>query len=143
MKGQFLCTFTSNDSLSLTIDYLSTYYKIYNNKFYMYTDRDNPNSILLIYNTEDNLRDGLAKNTISINKKKQTNTLYTINALNSLIKLLNNGILDKSYQIDWENYKDILLIVKRFPIEEHSGSESYFEERLVFVKLDFRKSIYL
>ena len=73
MKGQFLCTFTSNDSLSLTVDYLSTYYKIYNNKFYMYTDRDNPYSSVLVYNTEDNLRDGLAKNTISINKKKHTN----------------------------------------------------------------------
>lgn len=143
MKGQFLCTFTSNDSLSLTVDYLSTYYKIYNNKFYMYTDRDNPYSSVLVYNTEDNLRDGLAKNTISINKKKHTNTLYTINALNSLIKVLNNGILDKSYQIDWENYRDVLLIVKRFPADEQSTSEAYFEERLVFVNLDFKKSIYL
>lgn len=143
MKGQFLCTFTSNDSLSLTIDYLSTYYKIYNNKFYMYTDRDNAYSSVLVYNTEDNLRDGLAKNTISINKKKHTNTLYTINALNSLIKVLNNGILDKSYQIDWENYRDVLLIVKKFPADEQSNSELHFEERLVFVNLDFKKSIYL
>jgi hypothetical protein len=109
----------------------------------MYTDRDNPHSSVLVYNTEDNLRDGLAKNTISINKKKHTNTLYTINALNSLIKVLNNGILDKSYQIDWENYRDVLLIVKRFPADEQSTSETYFEERLVFVNLDFKKSIYL
>jgi hypothetical protein len=50
------------------------------------------------------------KDTISINRKKETNTFYSINALNSLIRLLNNGILDKSYMVDWHQYKDILLL---------------------------------
>ena len=48
--------------------------------------------------------------TISIHRKKHTNTLYTINAINELIKSANNGILDKSFKINWENYRNQLLI---------------------------------
>ena len=43
-------------------------------------------------------------------RKKNTNTLYTINALNNLIRLLNNGVLDTSYQVDWENYRNTMLL---------------------------------
>ena len=34
----------------------------------------------------------------------------SINALNNLIKLLNNGMLDTSYQVDWNNYKNTMLV---------------------------------
>ena len=46
--------------------------------------------------------------TISLHRKKNTNTLYTINALNDLIRELNAGKLDKTYPIKWENYKNSL-----------------------------------
>ena len=49
-------------------------------------------------------------NTILLHRKKQTNTLYTINALNSLIQILNNGVLDTTYQLDWENYRNCILL---------------------------------
>ena len=49
-------------------------------------------------------------NTISLHRKKQTNTLYTINALNELIMDINNGVLDTSYQIPWDVYKNMILI---------------------------------
>lgn len=128
MKRQLLCTFAVKDSLSLTIDYLNTYFKISNNKIYLYSETDNPNSLILVYNIEENLRDGLAKNTILVHRKKHSNTIYTINALNSLIVRINNGILDKSYQVDWEAYSDQLLIIK--------------DNELVLLGLDFRKAIY-
>ena len=51
-------------------------------------------------------------NTILVHRKKQTNTLYTINALNELIKSLNNGVLDKSYSINWNDYKNCILLVQ-------------------------------
>jgi len=50
------------------------------------------------------------QDTISLHRKKNTNTLYTINALNDLIRELNNGKLDKTFPIDWENYKNSLLL---------------------------------
>ena len=49
-------------------------------------------------------------NTISLHRKKHTNTLYTINGLNEAIKDLNNGVLDTSYKIPWENFKNVILV---------------------------------
>jgi hypothetical protein len=129
MKRQLLCTFTVNDSLSLTLDYLETYFKISNSKVYLYREEENPSNLILVYNIEENLRDGLAKNTILVHRKKHSNTVYTINALNSLITRVNNGVLDKSYQVNWDNYKDTLLIIK--------------DNDLVLVNLQFSKVIYL
>jgi hypothetical protein len=45
-------------------------------------------------------------NTILLHRKKETNSLYTINALNTLIKSLNNGFLDKNYMVDWNQLSD-------------------------------------
>jgi hypothetical protein len=49
-------------------------------------------------------------NTILLHRKKESNTLYTINALNTLIKDLNGGILDKSYMVNWNDYKNSILL---------------------------------
>ncbi len=67
-----------------------------------------PVNIVCIYNTTNS--DQRHKDTISINCKKETNTYYSINALNSLIRTLNNGVLNKSFIIDWGNYKNTLLL---------------------------------
>lgn len=65
-------------------------------------------SIICIYNV--NSGDRRLRDTISINRKKETNTLYTINALNALIRSLNDGILDKSYRVNWYDYQNCLLL---------------------------------
>ena len=52
-------------------------------------------------------------NTISLHRKKLSNTLYTINALNELIKTINNGVLDTRYQVPWELYKNMILITNK------------------------------
>jgi hypothetical protein len=127
MKRQLLCTFAVKDSLNLTVDYIQTFFSIENNKIFQYSESENPNQILLVYNSEKNLRDTLAKNTILVHRKKNTNTIYTINALNTLISEMNNGVLDKSYQIDWENYSDVLMLTR--------------EDKLVFTDITFNRVI--
>jgi two-component SAPR family response regulator len=69
---------------------------------------------MLTYNVDMNntSSDSMVDNTILVHRKKQTNTLYTINALNELIKSLNNGYLDKSYSINWDNYRNCILLVQ-------------------------------
>jgi hypothetical protein len=47
-----------------------------------------------------------------VHRKKETNTIYTINALNELIINLNNGVLDKKYPIEWGRYKDMMILKK-------------------------------
>ena len=50
------------------------------------------------------------KNTISLHRKKHSNTLYTINALNEVIANLNNGVIDSKFIVPWENFKNTLMV---------------------------------
>ena len=108
MRPQLLCTFTTLQDLPYCI---SNIHKTYNNdvaNLKCYTYVHNESNIVCIYNV--NSTDRRLRDTISINRKKETNTLYTINALNALIRSLNSGILDKSYMINWYDYKDCMLL---------------------------------
>lgn len=51
--------------------------------------------------------------TITINRKKDSETLYSINALNALIREQNNGVLDKTYRVDWTQFTNRLLLTNR------------------------------
>ena len=44
---------------------------------------------------------------------KKGRCLYTINALNELIKKINHGNLDKEFIIDWEEYQNKILFIGR------------------------------
>ena len=82
-------------------------------KIFVLENVNNPNQLMCTYNIEqtgDYITD--MRDTISLHRKKQTNTLYTINAINCIIKELNNGVLDKRYVIPWDNYQNSLLINK-------------------------------
>ena len=57
---------------------------------------------MVTYNVVKSEVTGFLPNTILLHRKKETNTLYTINAVNHIIKDANNGILDKSYRLQWE-----------------------------------------
>lgn len=109
MKPQLLCTFTYIDKLPYC---LGEVYKTYsvesvsNVKCYSYVEDEN--NVVCIYNVESSTK--RMKDTISINRKKESNTFYSINALNALIRTLNNGVLDKTYRVDWSHYQDMLLL---------------------------------
>ena len=47
-----------------------------------------------------------------VHRKKESNTMYTINALNRLIKELNGGVEDKRYQVDWQNYTNSIILTE-------------------------------
>lgn len=48
-------------------------------------------------------------NTILIHRKKQTNTLYTLNSMNKLIEE-ESGKRDPSYMLNWSLYSNSLII---------------------------------
>ena len=109
MRPQLLFTFTYLDKLPVSIGDIYKAYSVddvANMKCYYYIQA--PNSVVCIYNVSTNER--RLGNTISINRKKETNTYYSINAINSLIRILNNGVLDKTFIIEWNNYKDMMLL---------------------------------
>ena len=67
---------------------------------------------MLSYNVLLDTRKDFLPGSIMVHRKKETNTIYTINALNELIMNLNNGVLDKQYPIEWENYTNTMLLKK-------------------------------
>jgi hypothetical protein len=48
---------------------------------------------------------------IKMNKKKDTNTLFTIDALNALA-VRDIGKVDREYTPDWEQYRNSLLLIR-------------------------------
>ena len=112
MKTQLLCTFTTQYKLEQTIRDITKNFKIVFDKIYVLQNEDKPKELICTYNVDqdDDIDFNLVKNTISLHRKKFTNTLYTINALNELIKIINNGVLDTSYQVPWDLYKNMILI---------------------------------
>jgi hypothetical protein len=87
-------------------------YKIIFDKIYVLQDENNPDDLICTYNVDTNSGVDFndVKNTISLHRKKHTNTLYTINALNECIKNLNNGVLDLKFMIPWENFRNMILV---------------------------------
>jgi len=110
VKTQLLCTFTYKPQLHKTVDVIVQTYNVLYNKIFVLRETGNDNDIMCTYNIDASGDFPILENTISLHRKKYTNTLYTINALNILIKLLNNGVLDTTYQVDWDNYKNTMLV---------------------------------
>jgi len=107
---RLLCTFTLENDLQPTIDNIVSNYNILNGKIFVLQMSENP-ELACTYNIESGNLNDLLDNTISIHRRKETNTLYTINGLNFLIKSLNNNILDKNYKVNWEDYSNTAILV--------------------------------
>ena len=113
MNNRLYCTFVPEENIESTIDKIKTSYSILFNKIFVLESLDGE-KIMLTYNVDmgNSSGDFLVDNTILVHRKKQTNTLYTINALNELIKSLNNGYLDKSYAVNWNDYRNSILLIQ-------------------------------
>lgn len=112
LKNKLFCTFSPKNKLEETLDTIKGEYVIMYNKIFVLESPESE-EYLCTYNIE--IQDGSTKilpNTILLHRKKETNTLYTINSLNLLIKSLNEGVLDTSYRINWMNFKNMILLTQ-------------------------------
>jgi len=110
MKIQLLCTFSNVKEYVGLITTIKSFYTLSDKKFFIFKDKSKDDSIILTYNI---FSEGIYKKfpaTISIHRKKQTNTLYTLNSLNRIIQEETGGRLDKNYQIDWNLFQNTLII---------------------------------
>ncbi len=110
MKSQLLCTFTKSKFLTKTIDRIVDTYDILYNKLFILNNEENKSELMCTYNIDSTNKVEIIPDTISLHRKKQTNTLYTINALNECIKICNNGVLDTRFQLEWDNYRNSILV---------------------------------
>jgi len=109
---QLLCTFTTVEGIDATIEAIKGSYKLVFNKVYVLENTEDANQLVLTYNVTKPTDSTVTPppSTISVHRKKQTNTIYTINAINKLIESKNGGVLDKSYKIDWNELQNMVLV---------------------------------
>jgi hypothetical protein len=112
LKNKLFCTFSPKDKLDTTLDTIIGEYTIMYSKIFVLESEDS-DELLCTYNIEvQDTTTRVLPNTILLHRKKETNTLYTINSLNLLIKSLNEGILDTSFRVEWQNYKNTVLLTQ-------------------------------
>ena len=117
LNNKLFCTFTTLDGVGELVHSLQRRYTIMYNKIFVLEVKDN-NEFVLTYNIEMSNIANIPENTILVHRKKESNTLYTINALNELIKKLNGGVVDTRYQIDWQHYKNRILLTQQNELKQ-------------------------
>jgi hypothetical protein len=111
MTTQLLCTFVLRDDIGLMLPQIRNTYVVVYNYIYVLQNRSNINELFVTYNIDSKHQPHRPlANTILLHRKKESNTLYTINALNQLIADENNGIIDDSYIVDWPKYKNCIIL---------------------------------
>ena len=117
LNNKLFCTFTTLDELDNLVADLTSRYTIMYNKMFVLQIKNN-DEYVITYNVEQGNVSSIPENTILVHRKKDTNTLYTINALNELIKRLNGGVVDPRYRIDWQHYKNTILLTQQNELKE-------------------------
>jgi hypothetical protein len=117
MNNRLFATFTQQNEIDELINNLSTTYNIMYKKMFILFVKST-NEYVITYNVEQGNVDNIPLNTILVHRKKESNTLYTINALNDLIKKLNGGVVDPTYRIDWQHYKNCILLTQHGDVKQ-------------------------
>lgn len=107
-KIQLVCTFVEHNNLIKILDDIVKTFDVVYDKIFVFSAGDN--KFVCSYNVVNNQAIPFLDNSILVHRKKDTNTLYTINALNHLIRSMNNGMLDCNFKLNWENYYDSILL---------------------------------
>ena len=117
LNNKLFCTFTSADGLdALTKDISQSYTIMYNKMFVLFVK--STNEYVVTYNVDQGNINYIPENTILVHRKKESNTLYTINALNELIKKLNEGVVDTNYKVNWQHYRNCILLTQHNELKQ-------------------------
>jgi len=110
-NNKLLCTFSTKDVLDATLENVKAKYEILYNKIFVLESPDT-NEMIVTYNVDFNnvSTTTILPQTISVHRKKETNTLYTINALNNYISTKTK---ERYYNVDWKLFQNSILLTER------------------------------
>ncbi len=117
LNNKLFCTFTSLENLDRLVEDLQSQYTIMYNKMFVLHIKSN-DEYVVTYNVDQGNVSSIPDNTILVHRKKDSNTLYTINALNELIKRLNGGVVDSRYRVNWQHYRNTILLTQQNELKE-------------------------
>ena len=125
MNTQLLCLFTIKPELNISVDFIVTNYDIVNPNVFILESKVRAEELFITFNVEKGSAPIPSQwKTILVHRKKQTNTIYTINALNEVVKSMTGGQTDNSFVIDWEEFQNCILTTsntgyKKIPTKIH------------------------
>lgn len=111
LNNKLFCTFTDLENLDALIEDITSKYVIIYNKMFV-LEIVGKDEYVVTYNVDQGNVHTIPENTILVHRKKESNTLYTINALNELIKKLSNGVVDTKFKVDWQHYRNCVLLTQ-------------------------------
>lgn len=117
LNNKLFCTFTTLEELDGLLERITTQYSILYKKVFVLQVKSN-DEYVCTYNIEQGNVNTLPPNTILVHRKKDSNTLYTINALNELIKKLNGGVVDTRFPIQWQHYRNTILLTQHDELKQ-------------------------
>lgn len=115
-----LCTFITPDILLNIANRIPQKYTLAFGKIYVLENIDDPKQLILTYNIEkysQNLGNVILPTTISVHRKRSSNTLYTINALNMLVAQQNDGMFGMQYNVRWDEVRNCILVTANTKIK--------------------------
>ena len=117
MKTQLLLTFTGYDYIDDVIENIKSVYTLSDNRLFVLVNKKNPKEAYLTYNVVKDNYEETPSRTISVHIKKETNTIYTINAVNQAI-LDEVGVYDHSFDINWNQYRNSILLTDDYGLRQ-------------------------
>ena len=117
LENRLVCTFSTLNEVENMINHIKSTYDIKYNKMFVLHIQSN-DEYAVTYNVEQGNVSNLPENTILVHRKKDSNTLYTINALNELIKSLNGGVVNTRFPIEWKHYRNTILLTQHNELKQ-------------------------
>jgi hypothetical protein len=106
---QLICLFTTEPDIDHTVLLVSKTYEVIYKRIFILSIEESQELVCSFNVEKGNIRKQLP-GAMLVHRKKETNTLYTINSLNALIRKDNNGIVDANFSVDWTQYSNSLLV---------------------------------
>ena len=115
-RGILLASFITSDSeeeILAEVENIAATLPLSNNMILLLQLLDEPEKKVITYNALIDKGQSLNSRlfTMRIHRKKTTNTLYTINALNAAVAAENDGQTGKHLKLNWDNYKNSIMLV--------------------------------
>jgi len=123
-RGVLLASFIITDDeqkIQEEVEFIVNNIEITNNLIFLLQDTENPEKKIITYNAV--VEKGKPFNprlfTMRMHRKKQTNTLYTINALNAAVASQHEGKTGKDLKLDWTQYGNSILLTAGKELKVH------------------------
>ena len=123
-RGVLLASFLMTDveqKIQEEVEFIVNNIEITNNLIFLLEDKDNPEKKIITYNAV--VEKGKPFNprlfTMRMHRKKQTNTLYTINALNAAVASQHDGKTGRDLKLDWTQYENSILLTSGKELKAH------------------------